>query len=743
MPLVVEEGENSLCTCWDEPRYNAECQCQGDQLTFIPANLTKHILRLTIQNSGIKTIYNDSLTAYRDTLKEFTLMNNNELEGFESAVFRDMPTLSTIYIFHAPKLKYLEDELFQVDLPRLRVLRIVHCGLENLPPIKLIPTKTHFSLMDLENNMLNVIRERNFQVTADQLLLNYNQIAEVERRAFHGSQIEKLSLRGNKELRVLHPDSFEGIKSLRQLDLSETAIIKLPTAGLHNLEELQLQNVRTLKIFPSIYNFQYIRKVSLTYAYHCCAFHFPGRHDPARYAKHHEFLRTIQSKCSRRSRRSWESPPQPDISPHYFPDGTFHQEGVTLEPGKRMTAECGNLSKDFRKVECIPEPDAFNPCEDLMGNWTLRVAVWIVAVAALLGNTAVLLVLLSSRFRMTVPKFLMCNLAIADLCMGLYLIMIAIMDAKSIGDYFNYAIDWQSGLGCQIAGFLTVFSSELSILTLTVITCERWYTITYAIHMNKRLKLSTAVKIMAAGWIYAIIMALLPLVGVSGYYKTSICLPMENSSAVDVTYLTTLLTFNGFAFWLICLCYSRMYCSIKRGREQGAALMHSDMTVAKRMALLVFTDFACWAPIAFFGLTALAGYPLIDVTNTKILIVFFYPLNSCANPYLYALLTHQYRRDVFILLSRYGVCSERAARYKGTVGAGAGCGGGAEGGRGPRQCASRGSVLTTLTSFDCANSGRQSGGNTAATGNAIINATLSNDSIHNKEHHKQNGTSVV
>lgn len=76
------------------------------------------------------------------------------------------------------------------------------------------------------------------------------------------------------------------------------------------------------------------------------------------------------------------------------------------------------------------------------------------------------------------------------------------------------------GLGCQIAGFLTVFSSELSILTLTVITCERWYTITYAIHMNKRLKLSTAVKIMAAGWIYAIIMALLPLVGVSGYYKT-------------------------------------------------------------------------------------------------------------------------------------------------------------------------------------------------------------------------------
>lgn len=80
----------------------------------------------------------------------------------------------------------------------------------------------------------------------------------------------------------------------------------------------------------------------------------------------------------------------------------------------------------------------------------------------------------------------------------------------------------------------------------------------------------------------------------------------------------------------------------------------NDTTIAKRMALLVFTDFACWAPIAFFGLTAVAGYPLISMTHSKFLLVFFYPLNSCSNPYLYAILTKQYRRDFFILTSRYG-----------------------------------------------------------------------------------------
>lgn len=113
--------------------------------------------------------------------------------------------------------------------------------------------------------------------------------------------------------------------------------------------------------------------------------------------------------------------------------------------GTKVDVICGNVSKNYLEVKCYPEPDAFNPCEDLMGNWTLRVAVWIVAVAALLGNMAVLFVLLSSRFRLTVPKFLMCNLAMADFCMGLYLLLIAVMDARSIGQYFNHAIFWQRG----------------------------------------------------------------------------------------------------------------------------------------------------------------------------------------------------------------------------------------------------------------------------------------------------------
>jgi thyroid stimulating hormone receptor len=64
---------------------------------------------------------------------------------------------------------------------------------------------------------------------------------------------------------------------------------------------------------------------------------------------------------------------------------------------------------------------------------------------AVIGNVAVLVVLLSNRSEFTVPKFLMCNLALADFCMGIYLLLIASIDLHSMGEYFNLAFDWQYG----------------------------------------------------------------------------------------------------------------------------------------------------------------------------------------------------------------------------------------------------------------------------------------------------------
>ena len=60
------------------------------------------------------------------------------------------------------------------------------------------------------------------------------------------------------------------------------------------------------------------------------------------------------------------------------------------------------------------------------------------------------------------------------------------------GEFKKHAIKWQTSPGCLVAGFLGVLSSELSVFTLTVITLERFYAITHAMHLNKRLSIRHA-----------------------------------------------------------------------------------------------------------------------------------------------------------------------------------------------------------------------------------------------------------
>lgn len=314
------------------------------------------------------------------------------------------------------------------------------------------------------------------------------------------------------------------------------------------------------------------------------------------------------------------------------------------------------------EVACAPEPDEFNPCEDIMGFGFLRVSVWFVSLLAVVGNVVVLLVLLTSHYKLSVSRFLMCHLAFADLCMGIYLLLIASVDLHTRSEYFNHAIGWQTGPGCGLAGFFTVFASELSVYTLTVITLERWYAITFAMRLDRKLHLHHAAAVMLGGWIFCLFLALLPLVGVSSYQKVSICLPMDTQSIVAQVYILSVLVLNILAFFVICACYIKIYCAVHNPHYHSGS---KDTNIAKRMAVLIFTDFLCMAPISFYAMSAVLDRPLITVSNSKILLVLFYPLNSCANPFLYAIFTKAFRGDIFILLSKVGLCQQQAQLFRG------------------------------------------------------------------------------
>ncbi|XP_056222812.1 follicle-stimulating hormone receptor [Seriola aureovittata] len=622
------------------------CHKLGSGVTEIPSNIPSNTQCLRVKQTQIREIPQGALTSLQH-LRKLIIMKNDVLESISTSAFANLSQLTYIIISENLALERIEafafsnlPELTEINIEKskhlssihpdafgnitkLQHLTISHTTLRIFPNFsKIQSTATELLFQLQENSHIERVPANAFRGLCTQAIseirLTRNGIKEVASDAFNGTRMKKLSLRGNKHLTHINPNAFVGSSELVVLDVSHTTVTSLPDSILGGLQRLFAESALELKKLPSL-QLTKLHQASLTYQSHCCAF-----------------------QNIRRNRSRWNhlcsNPNAPDQL-HFYRE------------------HCSN----FTSITCSPAPDAFNPCEDIMSVVPLRVLIWIISILALLGNAVVLLVLIGSRSKLTVPRFLMCHLAFADLCMGIYLAVIATVDMFTRGRYYNDAIDWQMGLGCSAAGFFTVFASELSVFTLTAITLERWHTITHALRLDRKLRLRHASIVMTAGWIFSSLAALLPTVGVSSYSKVSICLPMDVEFLASQVYIVSLLLLNILAFFCVCGCYLSIYLTV---RNPSSAPAHADTRVAKRMAILIFTDFICMAPISFFAISAALKLPLITVSQSKFLLVFFYPINSCSNPFLYAFCTRTFRRDFFFLAARFGLFKTRAQIYR-------------------------------------------------------------------------------
>uniref|UniRef100_A0A8B9DG65 Thyrotropin receptor n=1 Tax=Anser cygnoides TaxID=8845 RepID=A0A8B9DG65_ANSCY len=664
----TERCPSAFCECSDWDDYKITCR----DIHFIPS-LPEHTQTLRFMETHLRTI--------------------------PSEAFSNLPNISRIEIRNLRNLDYIDPDAFK-NLPLLKYLGIFNTGLKVFPDLtKIYSSDVNFLLEIADNPFMTSVPANAFHGLCNESLtlkLYNNGFTSIHGHAFNGTNLDAIYLHKNKYLKVINEDAFLGVHSgPTLLDISRTEIVSLPAKGLESLKELMAKNTWTLKKLPAVKIFLQLMRADLSYPSHCCAFKNWKKGSGIL-----EYLMCNQTSShsfrKRRSVKALRGPLHKDYTEEhtdhtdttydkntkfrnfhensqyyiFFEDHGEENVGFGQELKNPQTEDMQTFDSHYdypvcggnEDVLCTPEPDEFNPCEDIMGYQFLRIVVWFVNLLAILGNIFVLFILLTSHYKLTVPRFLMCNLAFADFCMGLYLLLIASVDLYTRSEYYNHAIEWQTGPGCNTAGFFTVFASELSIYTLTVITLERWYAITFAMRPDRKIRLRHALVIMLGGWLSCFLLALMPLVGVSSYSKVSICLPMDTETPVAEAYVVFVLICNIIAFVIICACYIKIYITVRNPQYKSG---DKDTKIAKRMAVLIFTDFLCMAPISFHALSAIMNKPLITVTNSKILLVLFYPLNSCANPFLYAIFTKAFRRDVFILLSKFGICEHQAQVYRG------------------------------------------------------------------------------
>ncbi|XP_053080767.1 thyrotropin receptor isoform X4 [Acinonyx jubatus] len=616
------------CECHQEDDFRVTCK----DIHRIPS-LPPSTQTLKFIETHLKTIPSRAFSNLPN-ISRIYLSIDATLQRLESHSFYNLSKMTHIEIRNTRSLTYIDPGALK-ELPLLKFLGIFNTGLGVFPDLtKVYSTDVFFILEITDNPYMTSIPANAFQGLCNETLtlkLYNNGFTSIQGHAFNGTKLDAVYLNKNKYLTAIDQDAFGGVYSGPTLLILESFMC-------NDSSIRSLRQRKSVNALNGPFDQEYEE-------------HLGDSH--AGYKDNSKFQDTRSNS-------------------HYY---VFFEEqdeilgfGQELKNPQEETLQAFDSHYDYtvcggnEDMVCTPKSDEFNPCEDIMGYKFLRIVVWFVSLLALLGNVFVLIILLTSHYKLTVPRFLMCNLAFADFCMGMYLLLIASVDLYTHSEYYNHAIDWQTGPGCNAAGFFTVFASELSVYTLTVITLERWYAITFAMRLDRKMRLRHAYAIMVGGWVCCFLLALLPLVGISSYAKVSICLPMDTETPLALAYIILVLLLNIVAFIIVCSCYVKIYITVRNPQYNTG---DKDTKIAKRMAVLIFTDFMCMAPISFYALSALMNKPLITVTNSKILLVLFYPLNSCANPFLYAIFTKTFQRDVFILLSKFGICKRQAQAYRG------------------------------------------------------------------------------
>lgn len=275
-----------------------------------------------------------------------------------------------------------------------------------------------------------------------------------------------------------------------------------------------------------------------------------------------------------------------------------------------------------------------------------------------------------------VHSFLLTNLAVADLLMGVYLLLVAIKDVQFKGVYFKHDLQWRSSRLCQFAGALSVISSEVSVLILTTLTADRFVCIVFPLKFI-RLKMKSAVVVMMMVWTASLLISILPIVikdyfydfdWQEGFYgRSAVCLPLQLSGDRLPGWEYSVAIFIGLnfvAFTFILVAYIVMFWEVKSvGKSARSNNASTESAMARRIAFIVVTDFCCWMPVIVIGILSLLGIFKDPEKQVYVWIaVFVLPVNSSINPILYTFSTRSWRRRTSVEIPFIGLMASAANR---------------------------------------------------------------------------------
>ena len=531
------------------------------------------------------------------------------------------------------RINSLDEALFH-GTKRLTTLTLYENDLTVLPK-EMIKELKHLEILDLGKNQINLLDDNLFNKTKNltYLTFDYNNLVQLTYTLFRGlSNLRYLSSDHNKVFHI-HVEMFRDLINLQVLSLGDN------------------------RLEPLSFNlFQYTRKLRVLNLSDNKLFNIPDIS-----SLHELFYLNVKNNILTG-----------------ITDETFSSllKDTDLEVSQHEIYEC--YVSDEVICTAVDDRSPFLTCKRLLSDRVLMVVMWLIGLNALWGNVFVLSQKRNKIDQNKVQTFLLRNLAMSDLLMGVYMLLIASADIY-FGEYFPMRTEtWRYGFSCRIAGTISIVSSEASVFFVALISVDRFVCIKYH---NSRWKLrekSSAVVAIVL-WIVALILGIVPstLVGKNYlFYDNShvcICLPLSKlpiynkeeaekwievcsdgnicywKKPIQTEYVSEVngmifesvmfLALNFICYLVVLVCYVEIirtfYKSSKRAGRNPE--MNKQIRLTSRVLAIVLTDFACWFPIIFIGISVQVGVLVLPVDVFAWCVTFVLPINSAINPYLYTI----------------------------------------------------------------------------------------------------------
>ncbi|XP_023986344.1 leucine-rich repeat-containing G-protein coupled receptor 6 [Physeter macrocephalus] len=492
----------------------------------------------------------------------------------------------------------------------LESLTLTRAGLRRLPP-GMCQQLPGLRVLELSHNRIEALPGLHGCQKLEEIGLQHNRIWEIRADTFRQlTSLQALDLSRNA-IRSVHPEAFATLRSLVKLDLTDNQLTTLPLAGLGGLVHLKLQgNWALSQAFPKD-SFPKLRTLEVPYAYQCCPYSVcPG------------FFKAL-------GRRAPQGPHPEDRDAPKRPLGLLGgpaESRYDVDPDE-LQLEMGG-PRPHPTVQCSPVPGPFKPCEHLFESWGVRLAVWAVVLLSVLCNGLVLLSPSAAGPGPLPPvKFVVGAIAGASTLTGLSRGLLALVDALTFGRFAEYGARWESGSGCQAAGFLAVLGSEASV--------------------RARGK-APAPGSLRAGALGCLVLAgpaaALPPASVGEYGAPPLCLPYAppDGRPAALGFAAALVVLNTSCLLAVAAAPVRLSCD-PPGPELEAAW---DGAAVRRVACLTFADGPLFCPVASLSLASALGPLPVSPEAVEPVLPLVPPLSACLDALLCLLFSPHFRADL-------------------------------------------------------------------------------------------------